>query len=160
MTIMYAIIRSGEHVSITGVFNAGSEDDVLQYLIEHWDSDTSFMSRLQTKLHVKDVNTPFKLRAAINLFNSPSLSYNIVPYKLPVIGCTKPPSTEAHKPLHLHLVSVNNYYIYPPNRIAFKKGSRTAIGVVAADNETLLPLSEKEVLFCKMHGLDVENTSC
>lgn len=66
---------------------------------------------------------------------------------------TVPSKTEPKKE-QLNLVTVGEYFIYPKNRIAFKKGTRTAIGILDKDNATLKPLDAEAIRFCESRNLE------
>ena len=64
------------------------------------------------------------------------------------------PSKAEPKKEKLNLVTVGDYFIYPKNRIAFKKGTRIAVGILDKDNVKLKPLDAEAIRFCESRNLE------
>lgn len=59
------------------------------------------------------------------------------------------PSKGVPKEEKINLVQVGEYFIHPKRRIAFKKGTKLALGILDKDNVTLKPLDDEAKRFCE-----------
>ena len=83
---MFIILRttSTSQPFVTAAFQAETQDEVLNYIYQKWDEDKSFFPELQTHISKKYINKPEYIVFMLNAFNSPSISYHILPCSQPL----------------------------------------------------------------------------
>jgi len=84
---MFAIVAvSKGHVEgIEHIFAAETRQQVLSYISLKWNSNQEMLPLMQDFIPRSEVDTPAKLEHRLKSFNSRSLSYWIVEYKVPVV---------------------------------------------------------------------------
>lgn len=84
---MFAVVAvsKSDVVGVEHIFAAETKNQVLSYISLKWNENRDMLPRMQEQICRKDVDTPEKLKQAIDNFNERAFSYHIIKCDFPVV---------------------------------------------------------------------------